>query len=141
MASASVIGAANDAANDAALEALPHRRIVYVSDLSKVPFLAQLSAADLDDLAQRLERRTYEAGDLIYAEGTPGDGLYYLESGSAVVLTGASCDGEIMAHLPAGSTFGETALISDRPRSVRRASRRRLHGDAPPQDGLPGLPG
>jgi CRP-like cAMP-binding protein/LysM repeat protein len=95
-----------------------------VSDLSKVPFLAQLSAADLDDLARRMETRTYEAGDLIYAEGTPGDGLYYVESGAAVVLTGASCDGEIMAHLPAGSTFGETALISERLRStaVRAAS-------------------
>ena len=88
-----------------------------MSDLSKVPFLAQLSAADLADLERRMEKRTYEAGDLIYAEGTPGDGLYYIESGAAVVLTGASCDGEIMAHLPAGSTFGETALISDRPRS------------------------
>ena len=89
-----------------------------MSPLSKVPFLAHLDAADIDDLRQRMEKRTYEAGDLIYAEGTPGDGLYYVSSGTVVVLTSASHNSEIMAHLPQGSTFGETALIDDHPRSA-----------------------
>jgi len=95
-----------------------------VSELAKVPFLANLEAADLDALAQRMERREYEAGDLIYAEGTEGEGLYYVEAGTVAVLTNASCDGEVMAHLPKGSTFGEAALISSHPRSnaVRAAT-------------------
>lgn len=95
-----------------------------MSDLSKVPFLANLEAADLEMLAQRMEKRTYDEGDLIYADGTPGEGLYYIESGTVTVLTNVSCDSEIMAHLPKGSTFGETALLNDRPHTtaVRAAS-------------------
>jgi CRP/FNR family transcriptional regulator len=89
-----------------------------VSDLSKVPFLANLDASDLQILAQRMEKRLYDAGDLIYADGTPGEGLYFVESGTVTVLTNVSCDGEIMAHLPKGSTFGETSLLNDRPRTT-----------------------
>jgi CRP-like cAMP-binding protein/LysM repeat protein len=89
-----------------------------------VAFLSKLDAADLHALTQRMEEQTYESGDLVYSEGEPGDGLYFVESGTVAVLTSASCDGEVMAHLPKGSTFGESALLSDRPRSsaVRAAS-------------------
>ncbi len=87
-----------------------------MSELANVPFLANLDAADLKNLAARMEERAYEAGDLIYAEGTPGEGLYYVASGTVTILTGASCDGEIMAHLPKGSTLGESALLNDHPR-------------------------
>jgi len=89
-----------------------------VSDLSKVPFLANLDPIDLKTLANRMEKRAYEAGDLIYADGVPGEGLCVVESGTVTILTSASCDGEIMAHLPKGSTFGEAALLSDRPRTT-----------------------
>lgn len=88
-----------------------------MSELSKVPFLAHLDSADLQALGARLEERSYEEGDIIYAEGTPGDGLYYVASGTVAVWTSAGCDGEIMAHLPAGSTFGESSLLYEHPRS------------------------
>lgn len=95
-----------------------------MSELSKVPFLASLDAPDLEALTRLMTKRSYEAGDLIYADGTPGEGLYYVDAGTVAVMTSESCDGEIMAHLPQGSTFGESALLNDKPRAnaVRAAT-------------------
>jgi len=62
-----------------------------------------------------MDRRDYVAGELIYTEGTASSRLYYIAAGVVRVSTAAGSDGEVLAHLSKGSTFGESALLSDRP--------------------------
>lgn len=95
-----------------------------MSPLSKIPFLSALTDPDLEALAFLMERRSYEAGDLVYAQGTAGDALYVVEAGAVRVSTRASSDGEVLAHIDDGGTFGEAALLDERPRptAVRAAT-------------------
>ncbi len=87
-----------------------------VNDLSRVPFLSTLSESALTALVGRMKLRTYESGDVIYSEGAPGDALYFVKSGIVRVQTSAASQAEVLAHLHKGSSFGEAALLSDRPR-------------------------
>ena len=63
--------------------------------------------------------RPFRAGDVIFAAGDPGDGLYVIETGrvqiSAVVGSG---DPRPLASVGAGEFFGEMAVIDDGPRSA-----------------------
>ena len=63
--------------------------------------------------------RPFRAGDVIFAAGDPGDGLYVIETGrvqiSAVVGSG---DPRPLASVGAGEFFGEMAVIDDEPRSA-----------------------
>jgi signal transduction histidine kinase len=63
--------------------------------------------------------RPFRAGDVVFAAGDPGDGLYVIETGrvqiSAVVGSG---DPRPLASVGAGEFFGEMAVIDDEPRSA-----------------------
>ena len=61
----------------------------------------------------------YLAGDLIFAEGAPGDLMYVILEGEVQILKAAS-DGstKILSTLGKGEFFGEMALIDDSPRSA-----------------------
>jgi signal transduction histidine kinase len=63
--------------------------------------------------------RPFRAGDVVFAAGDPGDGLYVIETGrvqiSAVVGSG---DPRPLASVGAGEFFGEMAVIDDGPRSA-----------------------
>jgi signal transduction histidine kinase len=63
--------------------------------------------------------RSFRAGDVIFAAGDAGDGLYVIETGrvqiSAVVNSG---DPRPLASIGEGDFFGEMAVIDDSPRSA-----------------------
>ena len=82
-------------------------------------FLALLPEALRDLVIELMEPRRYEFGDVIIAEGSPGDGLYVLASGSArVLVTGEDGAEATLSHLRPGDTFGESALLDGSPRSA-----------------------
>jgi CRP-like cAMP-binding protein len=56
-------------------------------------------------------RRDYLAGDSIFSQGDSSNAVFYIQSGK-VKLTVVSMSGKeaVIAHLPAGSFFGEAAL-------------------------------
>src|SRR5262245_13406230 len=60
------------------------------------------------------DRRTYSAGETIFAEGEKGDFLYYIIEGSVDI----SRKGRILNTLGEGDIFGEMALLDESPRSA-----------------------
>jgi CRP-like cAMP-binding protein len=80
--------------------------------LAGVSLLGTLTASERATLVQLLQESTFERGDTIFEEGSRGDHLYILKSGSVEVTKG----GKWIDKLDTGAFFGERALINDEPR-------------------------
>jgi len=61
----------------------------------------------------RLRPRSYAAGELLFLEGEPGDGLHVLTAGHVMVRRGTD-EGELvtLTVLGTGDSFGEMALLA-----------------------------
>jgi len=87
--------------------------------LERVPFLAALSDADRQWLAQRVRRRTYARGDVIFLKDDPGEALFIVESGSVRIhVTGAQGTDLTLAVMNANDFFGDMSLLDGEPRSA-----------------------
>ena len=80
---------------------------------------AHVLRAELSPAEYSAHVRQFHAGDVIFAAGDPGDGLYVIESGrigiSAVVGAGTP---RPLASVGAGEFFGEMAVVDEEPRSA-----------------------
>lgn len=73
----------------------------------------------LKALASHLEPLTIEDGAQIFAEGSRGDGLYFVASGRVRIVKRLSGEGEKdLASVGPGDCLGEMALLDDIPRSA-----------------------
>lgn len=89
------------------------------------PFLRHLEIFELldDDALYEVLRRcrpfARNAGETLFNEGDPGDGMYIIERGELVVTTTATT-GErvVLAELSNGALLGELSLASGQPRSA-----------------------
>jgi CRP/FNR family cyclic AMP-dependent transcriptional regulator len=90
-----------------------------VACLSKVSLFADLPAVYLRRIASLGVEESYPRGTPVFAEGTAGDKLYVILSGSVRISRQVPGMGEeALAILKAGDYFGEMALIDDFPRSA-----------------------
>ena len=94
-----------------AAAAVPERQLEL---LRGSPIFAPLPPATLEALALRLQPRAAAAGDTVFAQGDAGDDYYLIDSGSV----GVEVDGETIAELGPGESFGEIALLRDVPRTA-----------------------
>jgi CRP/FNR family transcriptional regulator, cyclic AMP receptor protein len=87
--------------------------------LARCPLFANAEERILSSLANRLRRRRFRRGEVIFHQGDPGDSLHVVASG-AVKIVLPSPDGEeaIIATLRPGDFFGELALLDGAPRSA-----------------------
>lgn len=60
------------------------------------------------------ERRSLEAGDVLFAAGDTGDQMFGLISGRVELRRGD----DVLATVHPGETFGELAIIDDAPRAL-----------------------
>jgi di/tricarboxylate transporter len=88
--------------------------------LARVPLFAGLDRVTLAKLAARFERVGFGPGELVFQEGDPGDAFYVVLRGSFSDYVGAPDTGgdTRLATRGRGATFGEIALLSNRPRST-----------------------
>ena len=86
-----------------------------VTELSRVPLLAELPGTRLTDLATRMDREELPPGTVVVREGEPGDRLYVLLSGMAQVVQQSLGERRVLRP---GDTFGEVALAMDMPRTA-----------------------
>ena len=105
--------------------------------LVRTPLFEGVPPADLDAIAQQMERRHFRARDVICQEGSPGESLFVIEDGLALVMisnldsgevgegstinrdpTGVPLRGAQLARLRRGDVVGEMSLITDEPRSA-----------------------
>lgn len=94
-----------------ALRRLNARMAVRDSDielLRRVPMLAALPAATIEQLGGALEHAEIGAGRTVFEQGDHGDRYYVVESGRAEVIR----DGHRVATLGPGEGFGEVALLA-----------------------------
>ncbi|OHE17928.1 MAG: hypothetical protein A2X96_11390 [Syntrophobacterales bacterium GWC2_56_13] len=61
--------------------------------------------------------RTYRKGEIIFAEGSPGQEMYVISSGAVKVTTTKSGKETLLARMGTGEFFGEMSLVDAAPRS------------------------
>ncbi len=79
--------------------------------LRNVPLYASLPDEALKAVAQRLILRHVPQGELVYAEGSPGEALYIIDDGEVEVISSANKDHQVLGRLRDGEYFGEASLL------------------------------
>ena len=92
--------------------------------LRGLEIFAELTDAELQDMAARLAYAPFAAGDIVYREGAVAHWLYILAEGE-VALWYEKVGGErrLLTVLPAGSVFGEMGLMTGEPRRATVTAR------------------
>lgn len=103
-----------------------HRRdfVVTWEMVSKVPLFAELSPADLINIARLLHSRTVEAGTVIARRGEIGECMYFIVSGEVVVQFSNHSQ---PVRLTDGDFFGEIALLHHNPRRATITAATKCH--------------
>ena len=98
--------------------------------LASIPSFADFTDEQLTTLEQRATMATFNAGDVVFKQGQPGDVFYVINQGSADVLIQEVPEmlrrgdlGKIVNRLTEGCYFGERALMTS---EVRAASIRAI---------------
>ncbi len=90
-----------------------------VATLRAVPLFEGLAADELSLLAVRCSPVRLAAGERVFREGDPADGLYVVESGAVSIVSEAVGQPvQRLARLGPGSFFGEMGLLDDGRRSA-----------------------
>jgi NTE family protein len=69
-------------------------------------------------LADRLQPRSLQGGEVLMREGDEADGLYLLQAGRLRALVGDGEDRRVLGDIGRGEVVGEAALLTDQPRSA-----------------------
>jgi cAMP-dependent protein kinase regulator len=83
------------------------KRRMYESFLLSVPILASLEGYERAKIADALESRTFQSGELVIREGESGDEFYIIENGTASV---EKSDAGVIGELKRGDYFGGELL-------------------------------
>lgn len=88
--------------------------------LRAVPMFAELDPGDLEELAALVEERRLEAGCEVVRAGEPGDAVYLVLHGAAVVVAGGdpARPARVVCELGPGACIGEMAVLDAAPRSA-----------------------
>lgn len=91
------------------------KRLMYDDLLKSMDVLKSLSTYDRAKLADALDTKVYEAGDVIIREGDRGENFYLIEYGACDVTKEKE---GLVAKLGDHDYFGEVALLNDLPRQA-----------------------
>ncbi len=69
-------------------------------------------------MPENIYSRLYQAGDVIFRRGEPGDHAYFIERGAVDVIIEKEGDDVVIAKLGPGEIIGEMSMIDDAPRSA-----------------------
>jgi len=90
--------------------------------LRQVSFFGPLPVAIVEHLASELQSATYEPGEVIVQDGEPGERFYMITDGRVRVCK----DGKELRQMGTGESFGEIALLRERPRTATVVAMSRL---------------
>jgi putative ABC transport system ATP-binding protein len=82
--------------------------------LRPIELFKTLTPRQLTDVAEKMSKRHYAAGETIIREGDPGEEFFLVSDGEVEVIR----VGHEVARLGPGDFFGEVALISGEPRNA-----------------------
>lgn len=84
--------------------------------LKKVALFSSLPDNDLDRLSELVTEVKLEPGDRLFAEGSPGDKAYIIESGEIEILKQSGGKNVLLAVRKSGDVIGEMSLLEQAPR-------------------------
>jgi CRP-like cAMP-binding protein len=90
-------------------------------ELKDIAVLKQMDREALGRLAAVLEAKEYAEGQTVFAEGDPGDSMYFIVRGRIRIEKSVQATGalrKVLAVLEEGDYFGEMALLDQKPRSA-----------------------
>jgi CRP/FNR family transcriptional regulator, cyclic AMP receptor protein len=90
-------------------------------ELKQILVLQAIDGDALVRLAAALEPQDYADGQTVFAEGDPGDSMYFIMQGCIRIeksTQAATATNKTLAVLEAGDYFGEMALLDQKPRSA-----------------------
>jgi CRP/FNR family transcriptional regulator, cyclic AMP receptor protein len=90
-------------------------------ELKHIAVLQAMDDDALAHLAAALEQKDYADGQTVFAEGDPGDSMYFIMRGCIRIeklAQATSAARKVLAVLEAGDYFGEMALLDQKPRSA-----------------------
>jgi CRP-like cAMP-binding protein len=82
--------------------------------LKSIDLFRTLPSEELAQIAEITEEQPLSAGDVVFAEGEPGDALYLVVEGAVRVHQGD----RQLASLSVRDVFGEMAVLDSEPRSA-----------------------
>src|SRR5262249_22563611 len=83
----------------------------------RLPTFATLTPAALTEVAEKMTKREFEAGAVIFRQGDVGDKFYVIYHGSVdIIIDDGTTDRRLAAPLKVGDYFGEVALLTNAPR-------------------------
>ncbi len=86
--------------------------------LSRIKILQVLPAEEVVNLVPRVKNRKFSAGEVVFRQGDTASDLYFIINGFVQVVREIGSSEKLIAELEEGDTFGEIALISDKPRTA-----------------------
>jgi CRP-like cAMP-binding protein len=89
-----------------------------IEELSRVDIFRSLPPEEVQALIPFLTTLGMPAGEIVFKQGEPGDALYILEEGRVAIMRNDGARTHTLAHLTAGQTFGEMALLTDETRNA-----------------------
>ena len=98
---------------DVMVESKAGKRMLEIQDIS---VFQDLSPEQLLIVGKYLRPAAFKAGEVIFREGDPGDGMYFILSGYVSVFGGNRA--HRLATIAEGVFFGDMAILGDMPRSA-----------------------
>jgi signal transduction histidine kinase len=90
-----------------------------MSPLENAELFRNLDPEPMAAVRRMAEERTFAAGQEVFREGDPGDGLYVVKSGLVEISGQLGTDvRQVFSQVGAGGVFGEMAVIEQLPRSA-----------------------
>jgi len=94
----------------------------YVAyQLKQSDIFAEVDIADLEALAEKMTRHSYEAGDIVFRQNDYGQEMYIILKGKVRIYSEENPNLTYM-HYGASQIFGEFSLIDSKPRSASAAA-------------------
>ena len=94
--------------------------------LAGIPLFSLLDDSERTVLAERIDAVRFEAGEILFERGDPGESMYVVRSGRVEIFITNDTGHTVMLEQPGpGEFFGETSLLDGGPRT---ASARAVEG-------------
>ena len=93
---------------------LGHGALRIVEFLKTVDIFSHLTPIELTNVAEKITKRQFVAGDVVIRQGESGEEFYLISDGTVDVMR----EGHEVAQLGSGDFFGEAALITGEPRNA-----------------------
>ncbi len=81
-------------------------------------FAPETPIEDLQHISEKTQINSYAPGEVVFAEGDPGDSFHFIRSGSVTVSNEHDGKEVVISYVPANQSVGEMALLGNTTRSA-----------------------